>query len=351
MTMLTRKDLDKAPGFLFGGPERGSGKTTLAAILYAIATGRKLPAINLNGDEKDEQKLYSALRASPEAILIDNLKAASEFSSEVISTVLTAEVYCTRVFHTQTMGGVNTNVVLILTGNSIGFDEDLASRFLPLKFSATRPSKWSNDNWFEWALSIREEARLAAQFIQRAYIRHGSTVGTEAVAKAATDQRFPAWARRVRDPLLWAGGADVGQTLLDNEVSNPHRQEEASFLALLLQHVGARPFTAGEVAAFVHESQQTVLPIGSFERAVHTEMQAVLKEIHPAALGKNGALHMGRFFSERLRRWHRSDGDDLRLETGWVIKRPGWRIVTKAADGGDKRPAIHGARSSARGAP
>jgi hypothetical protein len=317
-TTLTRKDLDIAPAFLFVGPERGSGKTTLASICHVIATGQHLPTVTLVKDaDMNKQMLFSALRGSPAAILIDNILADTELESGDLATILTSPLYEARLYHSQRLGAVPTNVAIFLTGNSVELDEDLASRTLPVRFSPSRPRRWAHPDWFTWALGAREEARQAVQYIQRAFIQHGGG------AAGVGDQRFPAWAKRVRDPLLWAGAADVGQALLDSVDANPMRQEEGALLDMLQARFQGGAFTAGEVAKLVGAG------VGYAEPGAE-ELRALLAELCPQSLGRSGPVHLGRLFKEKLSRWHAvEDGGRLRLHSAVLHGRSTWRVISE----------------------
>jgi hypothetical protein len=227
LSVLTRKDLDIAPCYLLVGPERGTGKTTLAAIDHVIATGHDIPAASLEDDsEKAKQTLFATFASSPAAVLFDNLEANVAFGSDVLAQSLTKGFVETRRFHSQTNVKANTNTQLYFTGNAITLNEDLQARTLEVRFAAERPTKWSHPDWLSYARSIREEVRVKLQFIQRAFIRHGQHV-------SGVYTRFPAWAERVRDPLLWAGLPDVGARLQELEDRNPNRLVDAGIVAEL----------------------------------------------------------------------------------------------------------------------
>jgi hypothetical protein len=300
--LLTRKDLDIAPCFLLVGPERGTGKTTLAAIDHVIATGHDIPAASLEDDsEKAKQTLFAAFSSSPTAVLFDNLPANESFGSDVLAQALTKGFVETRRFHSQTNVRANTNCQLYFTGNAITLNEDLQARTLEVRFSAERPTKWSHPDWLTHARSVREEVRVKLQFIQRAFIRHGA--GT--VEGVYT--RFSNWARRVRDPLLWAGLPDVGQRFQDLEDQNPNRAVDAGIVAELKNRVDGK-FTAGEIAMRIGAGDA----YGIDER--FSDLRSMIQERWPRALGKSGAQHLGQYFREYLKRWLRVEGGaSLRL--------------------------------------
>jgi len=141
--------------------------------------------------------------------------------------------------------------------------------------------------------------RAAVQYLQQAYIQHGRSV-------RGRPCRFPAWARRVRDPLLWAGLPDVVARLAESEARNPNRGLDAGIVGKIHDLFGVERFTAGDVAAGIG-SGDTVCE----ER--FAELRALLRERRPATAGKNGPQAMGLFFREALRRWFEVDGQRLRL--------------------------------------
>jgi hypothetical protein len=181
-SILLRKDLDIAPCYLLVGPERGTGKTTLAAIDAVIATGHDIAAAILEKDpEKAKQTLFSAFVSSPAAVLFDNLPADSAYSSAVLAAALTKGEIEARGYYTQTNVKASTNVQLYFTGNAVVLDEDLQARTLEVRFSPDRPVIWSHSDWLAHARAIRERVRSQLQFINRAFIRHGG--GAHAVPR------------------------------------------------------------------------------------------------------------------------------------------------------------------------
>jgi putative DNA primase/helicase len=319
LSLLTRKDLDIAPCYLLVGPERGTGKTTLAAIDHAIVTGHDIPASYLTGDsEKDQQSLFSMFSASPAAVLYDNLLANCSFGNEVLAQALTKGVVETRRFHAQTTVKATTNAQLYFTGNAITLNEDLQARTLEVRFSSERPKKWSHPDWLAHARSIREDVRVKLQFVQRAYIRHGA--GAEGVYT-----RFPNWAKRVRDPMLWAGLSDIGARFQALEDQNPNRIVDGGIAAELRQQFGGEKFTAGEVVVRMGASESPCE--GAF-----TELRNMVTERVPRALGKTGAQHLGQFFREHLMRWLRME-DGRRVKLGYTTEKgcARWRVEEQDA--------------------
>jgi hypothetical protein len=336
LTLLTRKDLDIAPCFLLVGPERGTGKTTLAAIDHVIATGHDIPAASLEDDsEKAKQTLFAALSGSPAAVLFDNLPASECYGSDVLAQALTKGFVETRRFHSQTNVRASTNTLLYFTGNAVTLNEDLQARTLEVRFAAERPTKWSHPDWLSYARSIREEVRVKLQFIQRAFIRHG-------LGKVeGVYTRFPAWAQRVRDPLLWAGLDDVGQRFQDLEDKNPNRIVDAGIVAELQQQFGKGKFTAGEVVTNIGAGDTWGTQAG------FSELRSMLQERIPRALGKSGAQFLGQYFREHLRRWLRvEDGQSVRLHKSTEKGCARWTVEVKGDQGLESKGSLVATRPS-----
>jgi hypothetical protein len=325
MGILVRKNLDIAPAYLLVGPERGTGKTTLAAIDHVIATGHDIAVARLEDDEeKAKQTLFAAFVSSPAAVLFDNLPADSSFSSSVLSAALTKGYVETRLFHTQRTGRASTNLQVYFTGNAVVLDEDLQARTLEVRFSPERPTHWTHPDWLAHARATREETRAKLQFIQRAYVVHGQSTRGVYI-------RFDAWGRRVRDPLLWAGLADIGKRIQELEDRNPNRAADAQMLAVLAERYPSRKFTAGELATALGAGGGDVQPD-------FIPLKEMLQERRPSALGKAGAQVIASYFREHLRRWFEVDGHRLRLAETQENGRARWRVEVEAVD--DSSPAL-----------
>jgi hypothetical protein len=312
MSILVRKDLDIAPGYLLVGPERGTGKTTLAAIDHVIATGHDIPVAMLEDDEdKAKQTLFAAFASSPTAVLFDNLPASTQYASTALSQAITKSHVETRGFYLQRNVKARTNVALYLTGNAVTLDEDLQSRILEIRFSPERPSKWTHPDWLTHARSIREDVRVKLQFIQRAFILRGGPV-------TGLLTRFNSWGSRVRDPLLW-GLPDVGGRLSELEDTNHNRLVDAQVVAALEDRYRSDKFTAGEVA----------ICIGAGDGLCTQEfwdLRSILAERCPSTLGKAGARALGCYFREYLRRWFQVGARRLRLVETTEKGLPRWRV-------------------------
>ena len=311
--ILVRKDLDISPAYLLVGPERGTGKTTLAAIDHVIATGHDIAVARLEDDEeKAKQTLFAAFVSSPAAVLFDNLPADSSFSSGVLAAALTKGYVEARMFHTQLTGRATTNLSIYFTGNAVVLDEDLQARTLEVRFSPERPKRWSHPDWLAHARATREETRTKLQYLQRAHAAHGRETRGVYV-------RFEAWGRRVRDPLLWAGLPDVGIRLQQLEDNNPNRAADAAVLSGLSERFGTRRFTAGELA--------TAMGAGAGDcQSDFAELKAMLQERRPAALGKSGAQVIAGYFREHLRRWFTVEARRLRLAETTEKGMARWRV-------------------------
>ena len=314
LSILTRKDLDVAPAFLLVGPERGTGKTTLAAIDHVIATGYDIPVAELEKEpDKAKQTLFSVFNSSPAAVLFDNLPANSAFGSLALTKSLTKSEFEVRGFYTQTEVRASTNVQVYLTGNAIVLDEDLQSRTLEIRFSPERPTRWSHPDWLAHARGVREDYRTKLQFIQRAYIRHGD-------GAAGVVVRFPAWAKRVRDPLLWAGLQDVGKRLLDLESKNPNRAIDGAIVAELARRYPDTGFSAGDVADDIGADQPSASQ--GFE-----VLRALFVERVPRAVSKNAPQDLGNYFRESLKRWFDVEGQRIRLESSNPKNVTTWKVA------------------------
>ncbi len=81
LTAIIRKNIDIAPGFLLNANIQGSGKTTLAQIIYIILTGCDMPVSSLpKSSEESKKEMLATLMQSPAMVCFDNVRDGSTTS-------------------------------------------------------------------------------------------------------------------------------------------------------------------------------------------------------------------------------------------------------------------------------
>lgn len=128
LTAAVRVVLPTAPGFFIGAPVYGTGKSLLAETV-AATTGKK-PRVMAWPDKDAEQRkaLVSVLRESPENIILDNL--VGSWNSADLAAILTSQEFHDRLLGVSEMIGLQTNCLILATGNNVTVAGDLARRVL-----------------------------------------------------------------------------------------------------------------------------------------------------------------------------------------------------------------------------
>lgn len=253
-TGVQRRLLDGAPGLAALASMQSSGKTTLARRIHLILTGRDMPVSTFPlGDEAEASKrLLSALLRSPAMIVFDNVQDGFTFASGSLAAAMTSSSIEQRVLGVSRDATAPTTVLFVLTGNNLTLGNDEVSRWLVTRLAPAnaRPQErtFKHADVVGHALSIRAQVLSDVAGIVSGFIVSGAPA-------AASGTRFPAWDHLVRQPLLWAGAADVAQVFRINaEHSEPVRAHRALLWALS-QLFGSRWFKASEVSAAATDGQ------------------------------------------------------------------------------------------------
>ena len=161
LSILTRKDLDVAPAFLLVGPERGTGKTTLAAIDHVIATGYDIPVAELEKEpDKAKQTLFSVFNSSPAAVLFDNLPANSAFGSLALTKSLTKSEFGGSGFlHTDRGAGEHQRAGVPHRQRHRARRRPAVAHIGDPLLAGTPEHRWSHPDWLAHARGVREDYR------------------------------------------------------------------------------------------------------------------------------------------------------------------------------------------------
>lgn len=246
-TGVQRRVLDTAPGLMIQASAQSSGKTTLARRIHLILTGRDMPVCTFPEDEAEMGKrLLSMLLRSPALVCFDNLMDGLTFRSAALSSVMTGTELSQRILGESRDAEALTNVLFIATGNNNGMGADEVTRWMTTKLApaTARPQERSfkHADVTAHALGIRHQVLRDVVGIVAGC--RGAAFTSNGVAT-----RFPSWAKLVRDPLLWAGAADVAQVFADNNEKSPELRAHGALMYCLYRVFGNDRFRAGEVVA------------------------------------------------------------------------------------------------------
>ncbi len=194
------------PLFLIDASVRGSGKTLLWKLAYAIATGLILAVRALPREDDEVRKaLTSHLLAGDVAILFDNAKGTLGGTS--LEAACTAETWTDRFLGASRSVTVPVGTVLGATSNNALITPDIVRRAIVVRLESTeeRPEerKVSIPDVLGHVLERFPQDLKAVLTIFRAW----HAAGCPQTAAPAMGS-FTAWSRNIRMPVLWLGEPD-----------------------------------------------------------------------------------------------------------------------------------------------
>lgn len=177
VTAATRHLYGTAPGFAFDAPERGSGKSLVAAVGRIIGQGSSAyqsVGHRRGQDTETEKQLGTLALTGGRYAHIDELPRQEKLDSTILSELLTAPVMETRLL------GMNAKIaieglMLTICGNNIKVGLDFVRRVLKARLhytgtgTAARRTGFRHDNLLRWVTENRPELLAAIHTI----IRHG----------------------------------------------------------------------------------------------------------------------------------------------------------------------------------
>lgn len=231
LTGVERRLLDVAPGFALIARMQSSGKTTLARRLHLVLTGHDMPvSIFPLGDEAEiSKRLLASLMRSPVMICFDNVEDGETFASSALAPLITSSTLTQRLLQFSREVTVPTNVLFVVTGNNLSLGADEVSRFVVVRLISrtARPHErtFANPDVVAHAIRIRAQVLRDVVGIVAGYRVSGASIGVRS--------RFERWDRLVRQPLIWAGAADVAEVFRANtEDSEPMQAHRGLLWAL-----------------------------------------------------------------------------------------------------------------------
>lgn len=203
LTAIVRQILPTAPGFLYGAPSAGSGKTLLARCLAHLA-GALYPAVIpvVNGKEANEEvrkRLLSLGREGLRALILDNIVGA--FTSDALCAWLTTEYYTDRVLGHSEMITTPTKTLVLLTGNNVSLRGDICRRILTCRIDPEMETPWKRAFSLDPALYCKDNRLkiVAASLTLLRYALQNSTAPADRTAS------YELWSDTVRRAVITAG--------------------------------------------------------------------------------------------------------------------------------------------------
>ncbi len=223
ITAAVRPSLAHAPMFHIRAPMVGSGKSYLCALIAAFATPQRgTPTTFPSDDEECRKMLLAELMRSPAVIEFDNL-TSDLLAHKSLCMVLTSEFMSGRILGVSKTTSVNTRALFLSSGNNVGPVQDMTRRCITinLKPACEIPAArtFKRPELISEVLGERGRYVSAVLTLVRAWI---------SAARPKTPCRslagYTQWSDLCRQPLLWLGYADPGDSVFENMKEDPDRE-------------------------------------------------------------------------------------------------------------------------------
>lgn len=286
LTAIVRRLLATAPGFLISATAPGSGKTLLALCLAALMSADVPDVLGVpeGVDENEMSKLLLAKAISGSAtLLFDNI--AGMFKSAALCGFITSPVYEGRILGATQTAKIQTNSLLILTGNHPIIVGDLNRRLLRCELDPRMESPHKRAFKLD-PLEYCRQHRLDMVRATLALLKAWHNAGCPKFTPDRTAS-FEAWSDTIRQVVIWIGRngwLDVADPVASIDAGFEADPDTRKLDALL------RAWEAEFGAA-----RQPVKALRPYAENGETELFEALDEI--------GAIERGVFNPRRLGRW------------------------------------------------
>lgn len=202
LTAVERPLLSTAPGFAFDAPVQGSGKTLLCKVLAELCGVTPVMSAHPGAENESEMRksLFSKLLGGSRVIVFDNV--TGDVDSGVLAAVLTSSTFGDRVLQTSSSPEVQTNVLMLMSGNNITLKGDLPRRLLKCRIDPKVETPHQRSFNFDPAKMTREKRQRmvgAALTLMRAHKQLGGGIGLGQGRMAS----FEEWDDLIRQTICW----------------------------------------------------------------------------------------------------------------------------------------------------
>lgn len=208
------------PPHLVEAPSEGTGKTLLADLAHALATGVPADPTSLpTREEEVRKKLTAILLGSPSMVLLDNVNHTIDSPS--LAALLTKDRWSDRLLGQSAVVHLPNRAAWVVTANNPSMSRELARRCVRIRLDAQIERPWLRGGFrhadlMGWVLSERPRLVAAALTLARGWISDGAHRPDHALGS------FSSWSAVIGGILASAG---VDGFLADKdeptEVSSP----------------------------------------------------------------------------------------------------------------------------------
>lgn len=247
LTAIARPSLEFSPGFIVSAAEisgAGTGKGKFVRCICAIAYEWQPSAVTAGPNSEElEKRLAAELIESSPCVLIDNANGLI-LKSDLLASAITEQRTKTRILGKTQMHYMTTSSLIVLTGNGLRVSEDLARRFVEVRFDARTEDperRHFNGDIVAGHKSRRAELMAAGltilRFGRKNLLPFGVPLGG-----------FEQWCRWVRDPLLALGCVDPVLRVSEAKHNDLDRQRKIHIFDAWWRSHGDRPVKAAELS-------------------------------------------------------------------------------------------------------
>lgn len=234
ITPVVRGGLAVVPLHAFRATTAGTGKSYLADLASAIATGRPCPVIAVgHTEEETEKRLTGLLLAGFPVISIDNVNG--ELGGDLLCQAIERQLLRVRPLGKSEITEIESRATMFATGNSLRVRGDMTRRTLVCDLDANmeRPeTRQFKDNPLEKVLANRGLYVTACLTIIRCYMNAGCPGKLQPVAS------FNDWSDLVRSSLVWLGQADPAASMEVARQDDPELATLREILGLWETYIG-----------------------------------------------------------------------------------------------------------------
>jgi hypothetical protein len=257
MTGVFRPAWAAAPAYLITAPRPQSGKTYLAEVIGAIATGR-IPAAEAMPYERDElnKHLLAKALSGRRVALFDNLTRDVP-NSDALNSIITSGSISGRILGATEIVEAQARMLILATGNNVAAREDTARRFIPIRLDPMT----EDASAIEYKGDARTDALRDRVTLVSACFAVASFKDERPGLKHATD--FCEWQALVRKPLWHLLGVDCLDGMLEQRATSEAPAHLAEMLDGILEAHGRAQFSAQDLvrmsgSADLHEALMAI---------------------------------------------------------------------------------------------
>ena len=302
ITPVARAAFPTAPLHAFTAPAAGTGKSFVADLASAIATGYPCAVQAQGGDEEeDEKRIVATLIAGYPILSIDN--CTRPLRGAALCQVVERPIVEVRVLGKSMKLRVEPRITAFATGNNLIIAEDLTRRSIIARLDARMEQPYLRKfkrNPLAMIMENRGCYIAAALTIVRAYQVAGRPRRLPPFAS------FNEWSDCVRSALVWLGCADPVITTQTAHQNDPNRQQAGALFEAWVRVYG------------LDTEKRASEVVGTTD----PDLREALLEI---------AADRGQVSAQKLGSWLRDHADIIvdghRLERRGTPNRPRWRIT------------------------